>query len=105
MKTDDEHCQPVELIVDTGSSVSLLPESTYSAHFASCGLNSLTVKLVSYSKETIPVLGCFSTDVFYAGKPGSPLLGTDLLKALNCRIESDTVTTKETPELLPVHTI
>lgn len=50
-------------------------------------------------------LGCFSTDVFHDGKSavgtlyivmsGSPLLRTDLLKALNCRIEGDTVITND----------
>lgn len=116
IKTDDGHCQPVELIVDTGSSVSILPESTYRARFSSCTLNPPTVKFVSYSKETIPVLGCFSTEVFHDGKSavgtfyivqsGSPLLGMDLLKALNCRIEGDTmITNYETSELLPVHTV
>jgi len=115
IKTKDGHCQPVELIVDTGSSVSILPESIYRKHFASCTLNPATVKLVSYSKEIIPVLGCFSTDVFHDGstamgtfyivKSGSPLLGMDLLKALHCRIEGDAVITHENSEILPVHTV
>lgn len=41
----------------------------------------------------------------YIVMSGSPLLRTDLLKALNCRIEGDTVITNETSELLPVHTV
>lgn len=34
IKTNKGHYQPVELIVDTGSSVSILPDSIYREHFA-----------------------------------------------------------------------
>lgn len=53
--------------------VSILPESIYRKHFSSCTLNPAKVILVSYSRETIPVLVCFSTDVFH---DGSSAVGT-----------------------------
>lgn len=36
---------------------------------------------------------------------GSPLLGMDLLKALHCRIEGDTVITNDNSEILAVHNV
>lgn len=98
---------------DTVSSVSILPESIYRKHFASSTINSAKVKLVSYSKGTVPVLVCFSTDVFHDGstavgtfyivRSGSPLLGMDLLKVLYCCIVGYTVT--DNSEILTLHAV
>ncbi len=52
-----------ELVVDTGSSVSILPEAVYKRHFSDCSLTVPKVKLVTYLKEDIPVLGCLHADV------------------------------------------
>lgn len=56
------------------------------------------MKLVTYAKGDLPILGCLSAEVaianqdvkvpalFYIVKAGSPLLGLDLIKALNISI-------------------
>lgn len=45
------HCHDVELIVDTGSSVSIIPESTYQTLFPTCELSEPAVNLFTYSRE------------------------------------------------------
>ncbi|KAK6493672.1 hypothetical protein HHUSO_G25 [Huso huso] len=106
----DTHSYNIDLIVDTGSSVSILPQDLYQQYFANCPLNEPKVRLVTYSKEDLPVLGCLSARVLYDGmtalatfyivQSGSPLLGMDLIKALRCHIVGDTVLTSE--QNLPV---
>lgn len=91
-----------ELVVDTGSSVSILPVAVYKRHFSDCSLTAPKVKLVTYMKEDIPVLGCLHADVslnekvttacFYVVKGGSALMGMDLIRALNCSFHFGTVT-------------
>ncbi|KAK7895754.1 hypothetical protein WMY93_021079 [Mugilogobius chulae] len=88
----------VELIVDTGASVSILPESLYKKHFRNCTLQEPQIKLVTYSKGHLPVLGCLKAETtttkqdktvpatFYVVKAGSPLLGLDLIRALGVSI-------------------
>ena len=88
------HSQPctVDLVVDTGSSVSILPQSLYVRHFNHVQLTQSKVRLVSYSKTHIPVLGCLSANVslhgrtapctFYIVNNGTPLLGRDIMTAL-----------------------
>ncbi|KAL1259102.1 hypothetical protein QQF64_009679 [Cirrhinus molitorella] len=88
-----------KLVVDTGSSVSILPETVYKRHFKDCSLTPPKVKLVTYLKEVIPVLGCLHADVslnekvtpacLYIVKGGSALMGMDLIRALNCSFHFD----------------
>lgn len=78
-----------ELVVDTGSSVSILPVTVYKRHFSDCSLTAPKVKLATYLKEDIPVLGCLHADVslnekvttacFYIVNCGSALMGMDLI--------------------------
>nr|XP_055041695.1 uncharacterized protein K02A2.6-like [Misgurnus anguillicaudatus] len=106
---------PVELIVDTGSSVSILPETLFMKHFANCELKEPQVRLVTYSREHLPTLGCFSASVsydgaatkanFYVVKTGSPLLGMDLIKALNCHIVGGSIVSSSAPVVSPVSEI
>lgn len=103
---------PLELIVDTGSSVSILPETLFMKHFANCELKEPQVRLVTYSREQLPTLGCFTVSVshdgvattanFYVVKTGSPLLGMDLIKALKCHIVGDRIVTLSSPAASPV---
>lgn len=82
-----------ELLVDKGSSVSIIPETLYNRHFSACPLTLPEVKLVTYLKENIPVLGCLKATVsmdsatapafLYVVRGGSALLGMDLIRALN----------------------
>lgn len=88
----------LELIVDTGAAVSVLPEKIYRQHFADCPLTASRVNLVTYAKGELPFLGCLAAEVaianqdvkvptlFYIVKAGSPLLDLDLIKALKISI-------------------
>uniref|UniRef100_A0A1A8VDN9 CCHC-type domain-containing protein n=1 Tax=Nothobranchius furzeri TaxID=105023 RepID=A0A1A8VDN9_NOTFU len=50
IETPQGHSQVLELTVDTGASVSILPEAIYKEHFAPCALTEPKVKLVTYAK-------------------------------------------------------
>lgn len=93
----------LQLVVDTGASVSILPEAVYKKHFSQCTLNKPKIKLVTYAKEDLPVIGCLSAlasvsandnvvpATFYVVTAGSPLLGLDLIRLLNLDIVSGKV--------------
>ena len=49
--------QPFQMIVDTGSSVSLLPAEVYENSFCDIPLKQTEIPLVTYSRQGIPVLG------------------------------------------------
>lgn len=50
----------LQLVVDTGASVSILPEVVYKKHFSQCTLIKPKIKLVTFAKEDLPVIGCLS---------------------------------------------
>ncbi len=50
----------LQLVVDTGASVSILPETVYKKHFSQCTLTKPKIKLVTYAKEDLLVIGCLS---------------------------------------------
>ncbi|XP_053739631.1 uncharacterized protein K02A2.6-like [Synchiropus splendidus] len=97
-KTPEGNTTTLELIVDTGASVSILPETLYQQYLSQCPLTEPKVKLVTYAKQNLPVVGCLRVVVslpcqthrvnatFYIVKSGSPLLGLDLIKALKMSI-------------------
>lgn len=97
------HKHKLQLVVDTGASVSILPEDLYKKHFSQCTLSNPEIKLVTYAKENLPVIGCLSALVgvsendnvvpatFYVVTAGSPLLGLDLIRRLNLNIVSGKV--------------
>ncbi|MEQ2300039.1 hypothetical protein AMECASPLE_021167 [Ameca splendens] len=55
--------RPVELTVDSGSSVSILPKFFYEKYFRGEKLQPPKVKLVTYSRAPIPVIGCLPATV------------------------------------------
>lgn len=87
------HSHDVELIVDTGSSTSVMPESTYHTLFPTCDLVEPTVTLLTYSREKIPVKGCMHATLTHDGhsttcsfiliKSGTALLELDVFVALH----------------------
>ncbi|CAI5683364.1 unnamed protein product [Oreochromis niloticus] len=87
----------VKLLVDTGSGISILPEHVYSTNFGSVKLSNPAVQLITYSKEKLDVLGCLRADITYNGKSastdlyivrtGTPILGMDLVTALQLHIK------------------
>ena len=97
----DEHSYDVELIVDTGSSVSIRPLSIYQNLFSACELAKPTVTLCTYSKERIPVIGQLHATVTHEGhsakcsfmvvESGAALLGLNLFVALHMCIEGNKV--------------
>lgn len=91
----------LQMTVDTGSSVSIIPNSVYEKHFVKEALQPSRVKLSDYSKADIPVLGTFHTTAkvgsrqveatFYVVHRGSMLLGMDLISKLDLQIQGSTV--------------
>lgn len=94
---------PMQLVIDTGSAVSILPRQIYQKHFKDSSLSAAPTKLVSYTRDNIPVIGCLHAQVhmdktsaaatFFIVEKGTALLGMDLLTALDLRIKGDTVLT------------
>ncbi|ROL48337.1 hypothetical protein DPX16_21823 [Anabarilius grahami] len=53
----------VQFVVDTGSSVSILPTHIYKRHFSATQLSTPAIRLVTCTQECIPVLGCLQAQV------------------------------------------
>ena len=87
----------IELMVDTGSSITIIPENTYQILFTTCDLAEPTVTLLTYSREKTSVKGCMHATVTHDGhsttgsfvliKSGTALLGLHLIVALHMCIE------------------
>ena len=60
----------ITMEVDTGASLSLMSYNTFSGVWPGRSLESTDVRLRTYSKEPIPVLGCTYVDVEYNGQTG-----------------------------------
>ena len=107
----NEHSHDVELIVDTGSSVSILPVSIYQNLFPTCELAKPTVTLCTYSKEKIQVIGQLHATVTHEGhsakcsfmvvESGAALLGLNLFVALHMCIEGNKVIPAAKPNVCP----
>uniref|UniRef100_A0A8C2ARP7 Reverse transcriptase domain-containing protein n=1 Tax=Cyprinus carpio TaxID=7962 RepID=A0A8C2ARP7_CYPCA len=91
----------LQLTVDSGSSVSILPKQLYEQHFHTVPLHAPTSRLVTYLQEPISVLGCLPVTVskyglncpahFFIVDNGTALLGMDLIKGLQLRFDGNTV--------------
>lgn len=91
----------LQLTVDSGSSVSILPKQLYEQHFHTVPLHAPTARLVTYLQEPISVLGCLPATVskygltcpahFFIVDNGTALLGMDLIKGLQLRFDGNTV--------------
>lgn len=99
--------QDVKFLLDTGSAVSILSHEIYQSKFADKHLlQPAAVQLQNYSRQRIPLLGCFVATVTYKGSSaslvlyvvsqGSTLLGLDGLSALRLRIDGSTLQCMET---------
>lgn len=88
----------MKLLVDSGSSVSILSGKEFDQHFSGVPLLPVPrVTLLDYSKRPILVRGCFFSEVFfenrsapllfYVVEQGTSLIGLDGIKALKLRIE------------------
>ncbi|KAL3253659.1 hypothetical protein MRX96_054450 [Rhipicephalus microplus] len=92
--------EPLQLLVDTGSSVSILPDHVYRDKFANrFPLTAATATLRDFSQKKIPVLGWFTARVvrgknsaclrFYVVPQGVALLGLDAVHQLQLNIIED----------------
>lgn len=86
-----------DMLVDTGSAVSILPEKLYRDNFSTSTLSPPTVKLLTYSRQNLKVFGRLKATVTYQQrtatgffnivKSGTPLIGLDLCEDLNIEIK------------------
>lgn len=85
--------QSVEMQVDTGAAVSLLPEHLYQRHLKSLTIHPTNIKLQSYSGQAVRALGYVMVPIKYGGKRTTlalyitdgrrtPLMGRSWLKIL-----------------------
>ena len=107
MRTKESAPYDVDLVVDTGSSASIIPRQLYCDHFHSTPLVAPPAQLLTYSKSKIQSHGCMPATVHHDGttvpaqiyvvKAGTPILGMDLFMALNLRVVGNKVITKDMP--------
>ena len=64
----------VRMEVDTGASVSLISQSTQKSLFPTAILQHSNIKLQSYTRHSIPVIGMMKVQVKYGGYEGSQVL-------------------------------
>ncbi|KAK0134339.1 Retrovirus-related Pol polyprotein from transposon 17.6 [Merluccius polli] len=94
--------QGIELMLDTGSAVSILPREKYMQLFQDSSLTAPKLSLVSYGGNAIPVHGCLEARVAFGDRctdaelyivpNGSAVLGRDLFAALKMQILDGKVT-------------
>lgn len=92
----DSACQDIELMLDTGSAVSILPESVVTDCFPEVSLQEPKIKLRDYSGNPIAVKGCLqalaafkdrnANTVLCIVKNGLAVLGRDLLFQLHMQM-------------------
>lgn len=110
IKTEEVSPVLIELTVDTGSTVSILPSYLYKQHFSSSPLQSPQVKLVTYSKVALPILACLSAHVNYGDavastsiyivEKGTSVLGMDLVAGLNIHIAGNELIGPPSPTIV-----
>ena len=66
--------KPVEFVIDTACPVTILSKKQYQEQFANVPLQDAHLRLCSYSKHTVPVLGCFKAHVKYGTQVESNLM-------------------------------
>ena len=93
----------VEMLVDTGSGVSLIPYSLYQEKFVHVPLQELSIKLQGYGGQPLSVLGMMTATVtsdsgksvegtlFVVGSHSVPLLGCDLQQLLSVTVKEGNV--------------
>ncbi|KAL1429453.1 hypothetical protein MTO96_016293 [Rhipicephalus appendiculatus] len=100
--------EPLQLLVDTGSLVSILPDHVYRAKFANrFPLTAATATLRDFSQKKIPALGWFTARVvrgnnsaylrFYVVSQGMTLLGLDAVHQLQLHIIGSTLECLQPP--------
>ncbi|UYV66879.1 hypothetical protein LAZ67_4003208 [Cordylochernes scorpioides] len=93
--------QCLKFLIDTGSSVSLIPESLYTKYFEIIKLNPASVALKSYRQQAIDVLGDLPAKIKHGNtvvhtllhvvRADSPILGLELFNKLGLSINDGKV--------------
>ena len=104
----------VEMLVDTGSGVSLIPYSLYQEKFVHVPLQESSIKLQGYGRQPLSVFGMMTATVtsdsgksvegtlFVVGFHSVPLLGRDLQQLLSVTVkEGNVVCAVEGEDVLP----
>ncbi|UYV73018.1 hypothetical protein LAZ67_10001577 [Cordylochernes scorpioides] len=91
----------IKFLVDTGSSVSLIPERLYTKYFENIKLNPASVALKSYTQQAIDVLGDLPAKIKHGNtvvhtllhvvRADSPILGLELFNKLGLSIKDGKV--------------
>ncbi len=96
--------QDIQLMVDTGSAVSILPMSIYTGSFSQAPLSPPKLSLVSFGGNAIEVKGCLPSSIYhchctttdlYIVQKGSAVLGRDLFTGLCLQICDGQVSTDQ----------
>ncbi|KAL1263299.1 hypothetical protein QQF64_006038 [Cirrhinus molitorella] len=97
--------QDIQLMVDTGSAVSILPMSKYTGFFSQAPLSPPKLSLVSFGDNAIEVKGCLPASISYGGyctttdlyivQKGSAVLGRDLFTGLCLQLCDGQVSTDQ----------
>ncbi len=95
----------IQLMVDTGSAVSILPMSVYTGSFSQAPLSQPKLSLVSFGGDPIEVKGCLPASISYGGhcttthlyivQNGSAVLGRDLFTGLSLQLCDGQVSTDQ----------
>ncbi len=95
----------IQLMVDTGSAVSILPMSVYTGSFSQAPLSQPKLSLVSFGGNPIEVKGCLPASISYGGhcttthlyivQNGSAVLGRDLFTELSLQLRDGQVSTDQ----------
>ncbi len=95
----------IQLMVDTGSAVSILLMSVYTGSFSQATLSQPKLSLVSFGGDPIEVKGCLPVSISYGGhcttthlyivQNGSPVLGRDLFTGLSLQLRGGQVSTDQ----------
>ena len=106
---------PLEMVIDTGSEISLMSEKTRRSLLPQVQLNKTNVILRTYTEQEMPVLGKISVQVEHGGQTkqltliivegeGQTLLGRDWFRALEIDLKHVlNVTTNRLEEILEQH--
>uniref|UniRef100_A0A5S6Q5I1 RNA-directed DNA polymerase n=1 Tax=Trichuris muris TaxID=70415 RepID=A0A5S6Q5I1_TRIMR len=98
----------VRCMLDTGSTVSILPKCVLREQFPRAQVQTATKRLTTYTESPLPTLGCLLATVSYKGRmanacffivgSGIPLIGMDLISALRITIKGTEIVAAIGPE-------
>ena len=92
---------PIQMLVDTGSDVTILQVDEYDKYFLREALIPCHLQIKSYTKNAIHVLGCFEARVTYKDRSsnvsiyvvqqGTSLIGKDVIQGIGLHVDGHTM--------------